>query len=177
MEELTAKTVLDRYRAAKEKRGVWENHWQECYDYALPQRGGFLNGSISGEKRADKLFDGTAPDGVDQLSASILAHLTPPWAQWFGLISGPDVAEEEQDAHNEVLAKASTTLQTHFERSNFSIEMHQCYLDLVTVGTACLLFEEAPAGEASAFRFTAVPLAQVVMEEGVNGVERLLSPS
>ncbi|PPR20561.1 MAG: CTP synthase [Alphaproteobacteria bacterium MarineAlpha10_Bin3] len=23
---------------AKERRGVWESHWQECYDFALPQR-------------------------------------------------------------------------------------------------------------------------------------------
>lgn len=170
MENLSAERVLERYRAAKEKRGIWESHWQECYDFALPQRGGFMTAPIGGEKRADKLFDGTAPDAVDQLAASILAHLTPPWAQWFGLVSGPDVAEEEQTAQNESLSKASVILQTHFERSNFSIEMHQCYLDLVSVGTACLLFEEAPAGEPSAFRFTAVPLAQVMMEEGVNGM-------
>jgi hypothetical protein len=47
--------------------------------------------------------------------------------------------------------------------------MHQCYLDLVTAGTASLLFEEAPPGEPSAFRFTAVPLGQVVFEESAFG--------
>jgi hypothetical protein len=60
-------------------------------------------------------------------------------------------------------------MQAHFDRSNFAVEMHQCYLDLVTVGTASLMFEEAPLGEASAFRFTAVPLSQVVLEEGPSG--------
>jgi head-to-tail connecting protein len=60
-------------------------------------------------------------------------------------------------------------MQSHFDRSNFAVEMHQCYLDLVTAGTACLLFEEAESGEPSAFRFTAIPLVQVVLEEGPAG--------
>ena len=67
------------------------------------------------------------------------------------------------------LERAAVALKSHFDRSNFAIEMHQCYLDLVTVGTASLLFEEAPPGEPSAFRFTAVPLGQVVFEESAFG--------
>lgn len=170
MTQLTPENVLERFRKAKQNRGVWESHWQECYDFALPHRSGFFTAGMSGEKRADKLFDGTAPDAVDQLAASMLAHLTPPWARWFGLTPGPETDPQDLDNMSEELEKASATLQTHFERSNFSIEMHQCFLDLVTVGSACLLFEEAPAGEASAFRFTAVPLSQVMMDEGVNGL-------
>ncbi|NVJ92533.1 MAG: head-tail connector protein [Methylocystaceae bacterium] len=170
MTELTPKDVLERFQKAKERRGVWESHWQECYDFALPHRSGFFSGITPGEKRADKLFDGTAPDAVDQLAASMLAHLTPPWARWFGLTAGPEVQEDALQDLNKELDKAAQTLQTHFERSNFSIEMHQCYLDLVTVGSACLLFEEAAPGQPSAFRFTAVPLSQVMMEEGVSGM-------
>ena len=37
-------------------------------------------------------------------------------------------------------------MQYHFDRSNFAVEVHQCFLDLVTVGTACLLFEEEKIG-------------------------------
>ncbi|WP_417795828.1 portal protein [Terasakiella pusilla] len=170
MSELTPKDVLERFEQAKNKRTVWESHWQECYDFALPHRAGFFSHGMAGEKRADKLFDGTAPDAVDQLAASMLAHLTPPWARWFGLTSGPEADPDQLESLNSDLDKASQILQTHFERSNFSIEMHQCYLDLVTVGSACLLFEEAAPGMASAFRFTAVPLSQVMMEEGVSGM-------
>lgn len=169
MQDLTPKEILKRFHKAKEKRSVWESHWQECYDYALPHRSGFFSQGVSGEKRADKLFDGTAPDAVDQLAASMLAHLTPPWARWFGLTPGPEVSDENRETLSRDLNKASETMQMHFERSNFSVEMHQCFLDLVTVGSACLMFEEAPPGEASAFRFTAVPLSQVMLEEGVGG--------
>ena len=169
MTDITPKGVIERYRHAKERRGVWESHWQECYDYALPQRDGVIRQAQPGEKKTDKLFDGTAPDAVDQLAASLLAQLTPPWARWFGFSAGSETTREEREDMAEGLERAATTLKSHFDRSNFAVEMHQCYLDLVTVGTASLLFEEAPPGEPSAFRFTAVPLSQVVFEESAFG--------
>ncbi len=169
MTGITVRQAVERFRLAKERRAVWEAHWRECYDYALPQRDGTVGVRRPGEKKTDKLFDGTAPDAVDQLAASLLAQLTPPWARWFGLTAGADVAAAERDLLAPELERAAAVLQSHFDRSNFAVEMHQCYLDLVTAGTASLLFEEAGAGEPSAFRFTAVPLAQVVLEEGPAG--------
>ena len=162
-------SLLQRFASAKAKRGIWESHWQECYDYALPHGGGFGRGGNPGERKTDRLFDGTAADAVEQLAASLLAQLTPPWSRWFGLMPGPDLSEAERDTVAPLLEKAAATLQSHFDRSNFAVEMHQCYLDLVTAGTACLLFEEAPPGDYSGFRFTAVPLAEAVLEEGADG--------
>lgn len=158
-----------RFARAKERRAAWEAHWQECYDFALPLRDAVLHQPVPGEKKGDRLFDGTAPDAVDQLAASLLSELTPPWAQWFGLTAGPDLAPEEREQVVPLLDKVAAVLQSHFDRSNFAVEMHQCYLDVVTGGTASLLFEEAAPGESSAFRFTAVPLGQVVLEEGIEG--------
>jgi len=162
-------TLLKRYRRAKQRRSVWESHWQECYDYALPLRDAIINPVNPGEKKADRLFDGTAPDAVDQLAASLLSELTPPWAQWFGLTASDQLPADDRDHVAPLLERIGSVLQSHFDRSNFAVEMHQCYLDVVTGGTAALLFEEAPLGEPSAFRFTAVPLGQVVLEEGPEG--------
>ncbi|HTH16924.1 MAG TPA: portal protein [Magnetospirillum sp.] len=161
--------LLKRYQKAKQRRAPWEGHWQECYDYALPLRDAVLHQPVPGEKKGDRLFDGTAPDAVDQLAASLLSELTPPWAQWFGLAAGPDLMADERERAAPLLDKVALVLQSHFDRSNFAVEMHQCYLDVVTGGTAALLFEEAPPGDSSAFRFSAVPLGQVVLEEGVDG--------
>ncbi|TAN59977.1 MAG: phage tail protein [Magnetospirillum sp.] len=168
-EEDDPSVLLTRYRKAKERRAVWESHWQECYDFALPLRDAILQGATPGEKKADRLFDGTAPDAVDQLAASLLSELTPPWAQWFGLTASESLPAAERDQAAPALERMGAVLQSHFDRSNFAIEMHQCYLDVVTGGTASLLFEEAAPGDASAFRFTAVPLGQVVLEEGPEG--------
>jgi hypothetical protein len=161
--------LLRRYERAKSRREGWESHWQECYDYALPQRGGFTRSNTPGDRRTDGLFDGTAMDAVDQLSASLLGNLTPPWTPWFGFKPGPDLTAAEADALSPVLEDAAKIVQAHFDRSNFSVEMHQCYLDLVVGGTAAMFFEETPPGSFSAFQFTAVPLSDVVLEEGENG--------
>jgi len=164
-----ADRLIARYQRAKERRSHWEGHWQECYEFALPQREGAITGSTPGEKKGTRLFDATASDAVDQLSASLLSELTPPWSKWFAFKPGKDAPEEAHHGMTEALERAATILQGHFDRSNFAVEMHQCYLDLVTAGTACLMFEEAPIGEVSAFRFTAVPLSNVVFEESIGG--------
>ena len=54
--------------------------WRDCYAHALPLRSAF---GTTATRTADPLFDGTAPDAVDQLAASLLAELTPPWSRWF----------------------------------------------------------------------------------------------
>jgi Bacteriophage head to tail connecting protein len=162
-------SLQSRYRRAKERRAAWEGLWQECYDFSLPTRDSAVRGTSTGPRKWDRIFDGTAPDAVDQLAASLMAQLTPPWARWFGFTAGTDVEAEERSSLAVELERANSIMQSHFDRSNFAVEMHQCYLDLVTAGTACLLFEEAEAGEPSAFRFTAIPLVQVVLEEGPAG--------
>ena len=169
MTGLDPQEVVGRYQRAKEKRASWESHWQECYDFALPSRDTAVRMVPSAQRRGDRLFDGTAPDAVDQLAASLMAQLTPPWSRWFGFVTGPDVAVGDRQAISGELERATGIIQSHFDRSNFAVEMHQCYLDLVTAGTAVLLFEEAAPGESSAYRFSAVPLAQVVLEEGPSG--------
>jgi len=161
-----------RYARAQSARRGWESAWQDCYEFALPPAQARLagTGDPSGPAPASgRLFDGTAPDAVDQLAASLLARLTPPWSRWFGLVAGRDLAPDEQRKVGPELEAIAEALQTHFDRSNFAVEIHQCYLDLATAGTACLLFEEAPIGADSAFRFAAVPLADVWLEESAEG--------
>ena len=161
--------LVRRADLAKKRRSNWETTWQECYDYALPQCGDFTQVSQPGRIRTERLYDGTAMDAVDQLAASLLGHLTPPWTQWFGFRPGPDLSPQESDALAPVLEDSARIVQAHFDRSNFSVEMHQCYLDLVVGGTAALYFEEAEPGSFSAFKFSSVPLADIMLEEGENG--------
>jgi hypothetical protein len=162
--------IFSRYEAARKMRSSWENLWQECYDFALPTRGGFLYDQTPGARRTDKIFDATAMDAADQLAASLLGNLTPAWSQWFGLKAGPALSTEEADKITPILEKSSKIVQDHFDRSNFSVEIHQCFLDLVVGGTASLYFEESDPGSFSAFRFSAVPLSNIVLEEGESGM-------
>jgi hypothetical protein len=154
--------LLARHARALARRRAWEGTWKECYDLALPGRA---------TDATPTLYDGTAADAAEQLAASLLAELTPPWTRWFGFTPGRATAQGadaglDAEALAVLLEDAAETLHAELTRSNFAVEIHQCFLDLVVAGTACLAVEEAAPGEPSCFRFSAIPLAEVVLEEG-----------
>jgi hypothetical protein len=156
---------------ASERRAPWERLWRDCYAYAMPLRGHGLGAEFEPASRmAERMFDGTAADAVEQLSASLLAQLTPPWSRWFGLRPGQAIPPRpEAGALAERLDGVADIVQGHFDRSNFAVEMHQCFLDLATVGTATLMFQETGAGAVSAFRFAAVPASEMFIEDDQQG--------
>lgn len=164
-EKDTTQQILKRHADAKSRRSAWEGLWSESYAYALPQHNEFNGKATPANRGVERIFDATALDAVDQLSASLLAQLTPPWSAWFGLKPGPDLDDKQAQALSTILEKSGRMMLAHFDRSNFAVELHQCFLDLVTGGTAVMLFEEAPPGSFSAFRFTALPLASVTLDE------------
>lgn len=170
-EEIRARleTILHRFKSAQKRRASWEGIWEECYDFALPQRGGFTSQPQAGARKTDDIYDATAMDAADQLASSMLGNLTPTWSQWFGLKPGPDLSSQEAEKLAPILEKAAKTIQDHFDRSNFAVEIHQCYLDLIVGGTASIVFEEAQPGSFSAFKFSAAPLTHIVLEEGDQG--------
>ncbi len=160
-----ADAVLEKYSYARNQRSKWESLWQDCYNYALPLRG---DGN-SGLRRGEQLFDATALDGVDELSSLLLGNLTPPLVPWFAIKAGTDISEEGAQKLASVLDKTTRVMQAHFDQSNFLLEVHQSFLDLVVAGTASLAIEEADVGQISALRFTALPLQEVSFAEGNSG--------
>lgn len=167
---LRPEALRRRYDRLRSQRGSWESLWQDCYDYSLPaRRPSATPGGGNAGRVAERLFDATAADAAEQLAATLLAQLTPPWSRWFAFQPGRDVAEEQRGAMASELDRAAELLQAQFDRSNLAVELHQAMLDLVVAGTACLACEEAPLGEASAFRFSAVPLSDLALDEGGNG--------
>lgn len=169
--------MLPDFQDLQRKRSKWEGLWQDCYDYALPVRSDSLSGGSV--RRGEDLFDATAPDAVDELASLLLGNLTPPLVPWFAIKAGTDISADQAQKLVPVLDKATRVMQAHFDQSNFLVEVHQCFLDLVVAGTASLAFEEAEPGEASAYAFSAVPLHQAYFAEGRKGtidtVCRLLS--
>lgn len=166
---LVARTLLDRHARALERRAAWESLWRDCYDHALPHSAAFSQGASPGQRRGERLFDGTAADAVDQLAAALLGQLTPPWSRWAGLEPGPALEADLRDPIAPLLDQMAASLQGQIDRSNFAVEAHQAFLDVVTGGTGCLLVEEAPPGAPAALRFTAVPLSDLALEEGEEG--------
>ena len=161
----TPETLLARYTKACGYRSRWQPVWQDCARHALPHQ---VRGITPGNERSD-LFDATAADAADSLASNLMALLVPAWNSWFTLVPGPDVPTENHEEVTRALSNISKTLQGHFDRSNFAVEIHQCLLDCVVSGTATLLVEDAAPGDASALKFTAIPRDEVALEESASG--------
>lgn len=133
------------YRRALDLRAPWLNRWDNALRYTMPKE----------DDDVATLFDATAADAVDNLAASMYSLLTPPESLWISLI--PE-SEDSPDA-----ATAAMALRANLNDSNFYTTIHQCYLDLVILGTACLFMAENPIGADSAFSFTAIPMKDIAI--------------
>src|SRR3990167_10340291 len=98
MENDDYQLLLNKFQGAKSKHDLWHWLWQDCYDYALPQRGQLTGNYSPANRRGERLYDATALDAVDQLASLLLGNLTPPLTPWFGLKAGTDLSAEEANA-------------------------------------------------------------------------------
>lgn len=158
----TAKNYLQRYDKAKSHRLLFENLFDECYEYALPQREGFAN-LTPGQRRDDRIFDETAVVGVQEFASRLQNGICPNFARWADFIAGSEVADVDSDRINNELDEVTEYVFEVIQNSNFGQEAHESFLDLA-VGTGCLLVEEGDA--INPVRFNAVPLPQIVLENG-----------
>jgi hypothetical protein len=81
--------------------------------------------------------------------------LTPPESLWLNLVRESDLSPDAD--------VATLVLRAHLNDSNFYTTVHQAYLDLVILGTACLFMSENPIGADSAFSFTAIPMTDIAI--------------
>ncbi|MCL2629529.1 MAG: portal protein [Alphaproteobacteria bacterium] len=137
--------TLDLYKKAISERAEWSARWTNCKKYTLPES----------ESDQAQLFDSTASDAAELLAGAMFGMITPPESEWLNLTNdNPECMAEQQ---------AQSLLRQHLNNSNFYTTAHQCYLDLVVLGTACLLFSENPIGSASAFNFQALPMKDIAI--------------
>ena len=142
------KDLQRMYRRALDLRSPWLSRWESALRYTCQ----------TADDDAATLFDATAADAVDNLAASIYSLLTPPESLWISLI--PESADSP-DAN-----AATAALRANLNVSNFYTTIHQCYMDLIILGTACLFMSENPIGASSAFSFTAIPMHDIAILNG-----------
>jgi hypothetical protein len=155
---MDAKPILDRWQELADGRAAWDSHWQEVLDYTLPARGR-IHQRTAGAKRTELLFDGTAPDACELLAATLSSSMTPAADRWF-----EHEAEglEDDDEVRGWLERADDKLFAALADSNFYHQLHETYLDDVTVGTSALLCEERPIERAgfNGFAFRALTVGE-----------------
>jgi hypothetical protein len=114
--------------------------FEECYEYALPQRESFYY-EEAGQRRDDKIFDETAVVGVQEFASRFKAALC--LTLRGGLIcSGSEVPPDQRDAVDNDLDEVTEYVFEVLQNSNFNQEVHESFMDLA-VGTGVLALKRA----------------------------------
>jgi hypothetical protein len=157
-----AKQYIQSYQKAKAFRENWVPLFEECYEYALPQRESFYY-EEAGQRRDDKIFDETAVVGVQEFASRLQSGLVPNFARWADLMAGSEVPPDQREAIDNELDEVTEYVFEVLQNSNFSQEVHESFMDLA-VGTGVLCVEEGDA--INPVNFSAIPLPHVVLDTG-----------
>lgn len=157
--------LLNRFSTLATQRRVWEHHWQDIADYIVPRKADITRRRTDGEKRTEKIFDGTAIHSAELLTASLHGMLTSASMPWFSLrftdpmLDGDDMAKEWLENTTEKMYNA-------FARSNFQEQVHEMYADLVAFGTAVMFVDK---DDVSQLRFSTRHIAECFLAEDAHG--------
>ena len=162
----TAVTLMRRLERLQEQRSTWEAHWQEIADFMRPRKADITKKSQTpGAKRSELIYDGTAINAAELLSASLHGMLTNMSTPWFSLrFTNPELNDD--DDAKEWLELTEGVMYQAFHRSNFQEQIHELYDDLILFGTGVMLVESDPD---TTFRFSTRHIAECFLAEDQKG--------
>ncbi len=165
-DKAAVKRYLERHALLKARRSQWESHWQECMDYIIPRKSDVISTRQPGDRRNDDLFDTTAGHSNGLLSGALHGMLTSPTQQFFQLIMGDPALDEDEEVR-EWLQIVGDRMFVVMNNSNFQTEIHEIYIDLGAIGTACLYIDE---NEKSVVHFSARAMKEIYLDEDSSGL-------
>src|SRR6056297_362670 len=153
---------LKRFAAMKSERSTWDSLWQDISEYVLPRKSEITDTKTADvEGFTDKIYDTTACEANMTLAAGQFDYLiSGKWFEYSAPFSGELVDEEVRRWY---LQCSQITLDA-LNRSNFSLEMHEMFLDRGGFGTAGILIEE---GKATDLYFRSLDVGTYCIDEDI----------
>ncbi len=133
---IDVKDLMRRMKRFETDRSNWDNQYQECADYAMPQNNQIIEEKSKGEPQ-DDLFDTTAEGANIELAAGLYSNIFPTENRAFAL----EVDNEELSENEDVktwLEKATRVIHKYLVSSNFRQAFFEFLKQLGCYGTACL---------------------------------------
>lgn len=151
-----------RFARAKGRRDKFNTIIDECYEFALPLRERVYS---TGESLPDldRLFDGTAPNALQDMASQMLDDIWPTDSKPFELAAGREIPIEQHSAVNRALAEVTEELTDAINNSNFRSAAHESLMDW-GIATGFLLPEDGDAVEPLGFR--SLPLTEAYPDTG-----------
>ncbi len=166
---INTKEILERYKKAEQRKDLWRDIYQECYEYALPQRnlyGGEYESGSPAQRKMGRVFDSTAIHSTQRFANKIKAALFPSHREWIKLQSGSDIPPDRKTEVQLALDQVNQKMFNVINNSNFDMAIGEFLLDLC-VGTGCMLV--LAGDESEPIKYIAVPQYLICFDEGPFG--------
>lgn len=156
-----------RLASLKNARASWETPWREITEQLVPYRVVWDRFKRNrGDKEESKIINNTPVLGLQTLAAGMMAGITSPARDWFGLTTAdPELAE-----HRDVkvyLDKAEEVVRAMLAGSNWYTSLaNGTYLDLGSIGTSAMFHEEGDPGDV---RFSPLPIGEYFLDQDHSG--------
>jgi len=167
---LTVEQIMKRHELAQRRKDNWRQIYEDCYEFALPQRnlydGYYEGGGSPGQNKMARVFDSTAISSTQRFANRIQSGLFPPHGRFCRLEPGPEIPPDRRQEAQAALDLYAEKMFAVLRQTNFDLAMGEFLMDLA-VGTAVMLIQ--PGDDVTPIRFTAVPQYLVAIEEGAHG--------
>jgi len=161
----SANDLIRRQERLASDRSTYETHWQEIADFMLPGRGDFIVQRVPGQKRTDKLFDGTALTALDNLSGGLWGAVTNSANKWFEVQTADPALMREHEIAAWCDAVTDRMLAAFGANGmRFYAQAIAAYRDLAAFGTM-VFYTEHPDPAQSVLAFESKPLARCFISE------------
>jgi hypothetical protein len=135
---------VSRLKELRNERSSWEPAWRDITEHTVPYRTRWhAHERNRGDKRDHKLLNSRATRAVRGLAAFLMAGITSPARDWFGLTT-TDTKRAEVEAVKTYLEAVKRVLTTTFQSSGlYRALSNGTYIDLATIGTHAMFLEES----------------------------------
>lgn len=162
-----AESILKTIERLKSQRGQTDKTLQEISDYVLLNKGDFTRTRSTGDRRDRRVFDSTAIQAHQQLTAIIQGGLTDPSERWFNLRT-PDEFIANLDSYKIWIEQVHRIMLSAFSsgESGFSQQNHETLSSVTGYGTGVMWVEDS--GE-KGITFISKHLASIYAMENSKG--------
>ena len=161
-------TLCRRFDQARNNRGTWDDTFQQIAERVLPQAADFGTTRSPGERRTEKMYDGTAALASYRAVAAIASFFWPSNQRYQKLTTNDEALNKVHrvkvymDEVTERLFKAR-----YSPRAAFEAQMGEAALQWFVFGTGFLFVEDNPKAQSLSYR--SMHLGQTYISEGASG--------
>lgn len=148
MSDQRARELLQRLSRMRGDRAMHESHWTEVAEIFNPYRDDFRGRRAEGEKRMQRVYDGTPGQAAENLASGLWGMMTNSANAWFDLRSQDEDLADDQSVKL-WLADTTRRMRSAFAQGGqrFYTRVVDLYSDLVNFGTSVFYVAEGQPGQ------------------------------